>query len=126
MRIEGDAGGGDGDYGESGKSGPDGMDLDLSFRNACGDGSNHDGGADGRMGQEADSRAVSEAEGDADGAGKAAAPAATFGLGHGRDSVLVGLDKKKKKKLIPRGGKQKRPSGHQRRAFFNAHNGDGK
>jgi hypothetical protein len=36
MRIEGDAGGGDGDYGESGTSGPDGMDLDLGGRDACG------------------------------------------------------------------------------------------
>ena len=39
MGIEGDAGGGDGDYGESGTSGPDGLDLDLSGRDACGDGS---------------------------------------------------------------------------------------
>jgi hypothetical protein len=35
MRIEGDAGGGVGDYGESGTSGPDGLDLDFSGRNAA-------------------------------------------------------------------------------------------
>ncbi len=38
------------DYGESGTSCPDGLDLDLSGRNACGDGSDGDGGKDGRMG----------------------------------------------------------------------------
>ncbi len=42
--IEGDAGGAAGDHGESGTSGPDGLDLDLSGRNACGDGSDGDGG----------------------------------------------------------------------------------
>jgi hypothetical protein len=61
MRIEGDAGGGDGDYGESSTSGPDGMDLDLGGRDACG--SDGDGGEDGSMGLEADSGAVSEVEG---------------------------------------------------------------
>ncbi len=44
MGLEADAGGDDGDYGESGTSGPDGLDLDLSVRNACGDGSDGDGG----------------------------------------------------------------------------------
>ena len=57
------------DYGESGTSGPDGMDLDLSGRNACGDCSDGDGGEDGKMCVEADSGAVSESEGDADGSG---------------------------------------------------------
>ncbi len=52
-------------YGESGASFPDGLDLDLSGRNACGDGSDGDGGKDGRIGQEADSGAVPEVEGDA-------------------------------------------------------------
>jgi hypothetical protein len=67
MVIEGDAGGGDGDYGESGTSDPDGLDLDLSGRDACGGGSDGDGSEDGRMGLEADSGAVLEAEGGADG-----------------------------------------------------------
>jgi hypothetical protein len=74
MRIEGDAGGGDGDCGESGTGGPDGMDLDIGGRYACG--SDGDGGEDGSMGLEADAGAASEVKGDADGAGEAAAPAA--------------------------------------------------
>ncbi len=36
MGIEGDAGGGDGDYGESGTICQDCLDLDLSGRDACG------------------------------------------------------------------------------------------
>ena len=47
MLIEGDAGGGDGDYGESGTNGPGGLDLDLGGRDACGDGSDVDGGENG-------------------------------------------------------------------------------
>ncbi len=43
-------------------------------------------------------RAVSEAEGDADGTGEAAAPAADMGHGPGGEVALVGPDKKKKKK----------------------------
>ncbi len=74
--IKRDTGSGAGDYDESGTSGSDGLDLDLSGRNACGDGSDGDGGEDGRMGQEADSGVVSEVEERADGAGDAAAPAA--------------------------------------------------
>jgi hypothetical protein len=46
--IEGDAGGGDGGYGESGTSCPDGTDLDLGGRDACGNDGN--GGEDGSMG----------------------------------------------------------------------------
>ena len=104
MRIERDAGGGDGDYGESGTSGPDGMDLDLGGRDACG--SDGEGGEDGSMGLEADAGAVSEVKGGIDGAGDAAAPAAAIGPGPCRDAGLVGPDKKKKKKRGSRGGKQ--------------------
>jgi hypothetical protein len=77
MRIEGDAGGGDDDYGKSGTSGPDGMDLDLGCRDACG--SDGDGGEDGSMRLEADAGAVSEVEKGVDGAGEAAAPVAVVG-----------------------------------------------
>ncbi len=45
------------------------------------------------MGLEADSGAVSEAEGDVEGTGVAAAPAAVIGQGLGSDPVLVGPDK---------------------------------
>ena len=44
MGIEGDAGGGVGEYDENGASGLDGLDLDLSGRGACCDGSTGDGG----------------------------------------------------------------------------------
>ncbi len=52
LKIARDAGGGDYDYGERGTIGPDGLDLDLSGRDACGNGSDGDGGEDGRMGLE--------------------------------------------------------------------------
>jgi hypothetical protein len=74
--IEGDASGGDGDYGESGISGPDGLDPDLSGRDACGDGSDIDGSEDGSIGLESDSGAVLEVEMNIDSAGAAPAPAA--------------------------------------------------
>ncbi len=61
--IEGDAGGGICGYGESGTIGPDGLDLDLNGRDACGIGSDSDGGEDGSMDLEADSGAVSKVEG---------------------------------------------------------------
>jgi hypothetical protein len=50
MGIEGDAGGGDGDYGESGTSGPDGLDPEVSGRDARGDGNDIDGGEDDSVG----------------------------------------------------------------------------
>ena len=84
MRIERDAGGGDGDYGESDTSGPDDIDLDLGGRDACG--SDDDGGEDGSMGLEADAGAVLEVEGGSAGAGDAAAPAAAIGLPGGSKS----------------------------------------
>ncbi len=127
MEIEGDAGGDAGDYdvyGESGTSDPDGLDLGISGRNACGDGSDGDDGEDGRMGLEADSGAVSEAVGDADSAGEAAAPAAAIGHSPGGEVVLVGPDKKEKKKRGPRGGKQQRLTGDHRKAFLRARAGD--
>jgi hypothetical protein len=124
MKIEGDAGGGDGDYGESDTSGPDGMNLDLGGRDTCG--SDGDGGEDGSMGLEADAGAVSEVEGDADGAGETADPAAAIRPGPGGNLVLVGPDKKKKKKRGPRGGKKQRPSHDQRKAFIRAHDEDGR
>jgi hypothetical protein len=43
---EGDAGGCNCDYGESGAIGPDDLDLGLSGRYACGDGSDGNGGED--------------------------------------------------------------------------------
>ncbi len=61
------------------KSGPDGLDINLSGRNACGDGSDADDGEAGRMGQEADTEAISEVEGVIDVTGRAA-PAAAVGL----------------------------------------------
>ncbi len=73
----------------------------------CPDGSDGDGGEDGGM--EADSDTASEVEGGVDGAGKTAAPAA---------AVLVGPDKKKKKKREPRSGKQQRLNPNQRQAFL--------
>ncbi len=97
MGIEGDAGGGNGNYGKSSASGPGGLVLDLDGRDACGDGSDGDGGKDGRIGLEADSGAVSEVEGSVDDAIEAAAAAAAIGPGPGGDEPLVALDKKKKK-----------------------------
>ena len=77
------------------------------------------------MGLEADAGAVSEVEGGIDGAGDAAAPAATIGSGPGRDAVLVGPDKKKKKKRGPRGGKQNQLTRRdQRKAFVKARDRD--
>jgi hypothetical protein len=101
------------DYGESGISGPDRLDLDHSGRDACGDGSDGDGGEDGSMGLEADDGAVSEVEGGVDGAGEAAAPAAAIGPGPAGDVVLVGPDKTKKKKNR-RGSKARVSRGWQR------------
>ncbi len=49
--------------GESGTIGPDGLDLDLSGRDACGDGSDGDGGEDGKMGLKVDFGAVSQIRG---------------------------------------------------------------
>ncbi len=76
MGIEKDASGDAGDYGESGEIEPGGLDLDLSGRGTCGDGSDGDGGADGSTGLEADSRAASEDKGDNGSVGAAPAPAA--------------------------------------------------
>ena len=69
------------------------------------------------MGLEADAGAVSEVKVGIDGAGDAAAPAAAIGPGPGRDAGLVGPDKKKKKKRGPRGGKQQRLTGDQRKKW---------
>ena len=43
----------------------------------------------------------------------------------GGDAILVGPDKKKKKKHGPRGGKQKRPTLDQRKVFLRARDGGG-
>jgi hypothetical protein len=71
----GRASGHDMSCGARGTSGPDGLDLDLSGRDACGNGSDGGGDEDGSMGLEADSGAVSEVEGGVDGAVDAATPA---------------------------------------------------
>ncbi len=74
--------------------------MDLSGRDACGDGSDGDSGEDGRMGLEADAGAVSEAEGGDDGAGDAAAPAAAIGPAWRRCS-FGGAGQKEKEETRP-------------------------
>ena len=116
MRIEGDTGGGDGEYGESGTSGPDGMDLDLSGRDACG--SDGEGGEDDSMGLEADAGAASEVEEGIDGAGDAAAPAAAIAaIGHGVSegaAPVVATDGSGRRRRTRRGNARHRTPGDQR------------
>jgi hypothetical protein len=50
--------------------------------------------------------------------------ATTFGPSPAEGAVLVGSDNKKKKKRGKRSGKQKRPSGDQRKAFSRTRYGD--
>ncbi len=130
MDIAEDAGGGGGDSGdgEDGTMGPDGLSPDLSGRDACGVGSCGNGGEGGRMGLEADSGTASEVEGALMVLMKLRPQLrhSNQALGGMCDAGLVALDRKKKKKRGPRGGEQQRPSGYQRKAFFRAHERDGK
>jgi hypothetical protein len=50
--------------------------------------------------------------------------AAAFGPSPGEGAILVGSDRKKKKKRGPRGGKQDRLTGDQRKTFVRARDGD--
>ena len=97
LRRTGDACGGDGDS-DSGEDGGLGM-TPRGAENACGGGGDSDSGEGDRMGLEAnDSRTGSEAEGDADSVGVAAVLPAAIRPNPGGDAILVGPDKKKKKK----------------------------
>jgi hypothetical protein len=74
---------------KGGASCPGGLDLDLSGRDACGDGSDGGGCEDGELGLEADSEAASEVEGGADGAGDAASDGSD---GDGGEDGRMGLE----------------------------------
>ncbi len=90
------------------------------------DGSSSDGngGEDGRIGLGVELGAVSEVEGDVEGVGEAAAPAAAIGPGLGGDQILVGPDKNKKKERGSRGGKLQWLSQKQRKLFLRARDKD--